>query len=75
MPDRLQFIRRRRTNPEVAGVWFRTLSFVIAAALLGKTAIALAIPRRFYAVRERQYASESLPPKLLVAPVVVVAVT
>ncbi len=75
MPDRLQFVRRRRTNPEVAGVWFRTLSFVIAAALLGKAAIALAIPRRFYAVRERQYASESLPPKLLVAPVVVVALT
>ncbi len=56
-------------------MWFRTLSFVIAAALLGKAAIALAIPRRFYAVRERQYASESLPPKLLVAPVVVVALT
>ena len=54
---------------------FRTLSFVIAAALLCKAATALAIPRRFYAVRERHYASESLPPKLLFAPVVVVALT
>ena len=56
-------------------MWFRTLSLVIAAALLGKAAIALAIPRRFYAVRERQYSSESLPTKLLVAPVLVVALT
>ena len=37
--------------------------------------MALVVPRRFYAVRERQYASESLPPKLLVAPLVVVALT
>ena len=59
----------------MAEVSFRTLSFVIAAALLCKAALALAIPRRFYAVRERQYASESLPPKLLLAPVVVVALT
>jgi hypothetical protein len=56
-------------------MWFRILSLVIAAALLGKAAIALAAPRQFYAVRQRQYASESLPPKLLIAPVVVVAVT
>jgi hypothetical protein len=48
---------------------------VIAVALLGKAAIALAVPRRFYTVRERQYASESLPLKLLVAPGVVVALT
>jgi hypothetical protein len=48
---------------------------VIAAALLGKAAIALVIPRRFYAVRERQYAMETLPPKLVVAPVIVVALT
>ena len=54
---------------------FRTLSLIIAVALLGKAVIALAVPRRFYAVRERQYASESLPPKLLVAPVIVVALT
>ena len=54
---------------------FRTLSLVIAAALLGKAAVALAIPRRFYAVRERQYDSESLPPKLLIAPLIVVALT
>ncbi len=56
-------------------MWFRTLSLVIAATLLGKAAIALAVPRRFYAVRERQYASESLPPKLMVAPMIVVALT
>ncbi len=54
---------------------FRTLSLVIATALLGKAAMALAVPRRFYTVRERQYASESLPPKLLVAPVIVIALT
>ena len=54
---------------------FRTLSFVIAAALLCKAVTALAIPRRFYAVRERQYASESLPPKLWFGPVVVIALT
>jgi len=54
-------------------VWFRVLSLVIAAALLGKAAIALTMPRRFYAERQRQYASESPPPKFLVAPAVVVA--
>lgn len=72
-PHRTQFVRR--TRPKGAAVWFRTLSLVIAAALLGKAAIALAVPRRFYAVRERQYASESLPPKLLVAPAIVAALT
>ncbi len=56
-------------------MWFQTLSLVIAAALLIKAAIALAIPRRFYAARERHFSSESLPPKLLVAPVIVVALT
>lgn len=56
-------------------MWFRTLSLVIAAALLGKAAIALAVPRQFYAVRGRHYSSESLPLKLLVAPVIVVALT
>jgi hypothetical protein len=48
---------------------------VVAAALLAKVAIALAVPRRFYAMRERQYATESLPPKLLVAPLIVIALT
>ena len=65
----------RRTRPEVGTVWFRVLSSIVAAALLGKATIALALPRRFYAMRERQYASESLPPKLLVAPAVVATLT
>ena len=56
-------------------MWFRVLSLVIATALLGKASIALAARRRFYAERQRQYASASLPPKLFIAPVVVVAVT
>jgi hypothetical protein len=53
-------------------MWFRVLSLVIAAALLVKAAIALALSRRFYAERQRQYASESRPSKLLVPPVVIV---
>src|SRR4051794_21117268 len=56
-------------------MWFRALSLVIATALLGKAFIALAARRRFYAARQHQYASESLPPKLFIAPIVVVAVT
>lgn len=54
-------------------MWFRVLSLVIAAALLVKATIALASPRRFYAVRARQYASTALPRKLLVAPAIVLA--
>ncbi|MBX3425575.1 MAG: hypothetical protein KF688_07850 [Pirellulales bacterium] len=56
-------------------MWFKVLSLLIAAALLAKAAIALAAPRRFYAVRQRQYATESLPPRLLVAPALVLALT
>jgi hypothetical protein len=56
-------------------MWFRVLSLVIAVALLGKATIALAAPRRFYVERQRQYASESIPPKLWVAPVVIIALT
>lgn len=56
-------------------MWFRVLSLAIAVALLGKAVIALAAPRRFYARRQRQYAWESQPTQLLVAPVVVVALT
>jgi uncharacterized membrane protein YidH (DUF202 family) len=52
-------------------VWFRILSLAIGTALLVKTVAALAIPNRFYATRRRQYASEFLPPKLLVAPVII----
>ena len=56
-------------------MWFQVLSLVIAVALLGKATIALTARRRFYAIRQRQYAAESLPTKLLVAPAVVVALT
>jgi hypothetical protein len=56
-------------------MWFRVLSLVIAVALLAKASIALAIPRQFYAERQRQYASDSPPVKVLVPPVVIVAIT
>ena len=56
-------------------MWFRVLSLVIGAALLGKAAIALAGPRRFYDERQRQFASGAPPPKLLVATVVIVIIT
>lgn len=56
-------------------MWFQVLSLVIAAALLGKATIALTARRWFYAIRQRQYATESLPTKLLVAPAVIVALT
>ena len=56
-------------------MWFQVLSVVIAVALLGKAAIALAVPRRFYAERQRQFASEVRPRRLLVAPLVIVAIT
>lgn len=58
-----------------AAMWFRALSFLIAAVLLVKAAVALAIPRRFYAVRRRQYASDSLPSELLLPPIIVLSVT
>ena len=53
-------------------MWFRILSLIIAAALLVKAAIALSMPARFYAERQRQYASVSPPTKVLVPPVVIV---
>ena len=56
-------------------MWFRALSFLIAAALLIKAAVALAMPERFYATRRRQYASDSRPTELLVPPVIVFSVT
>jgi hypothetical protein len=56
-------------------MWFQFLSLLIATALIGKASIALATRQRFYAVRSRQYASESLPFKLLVGPIVVGALT
>jgi uncharacterized membrane protein YidH (DUF202 family) len=56
-------------------MWFQALSFVIAAALLVKASIALTIPHRFYASRQRHYASTSLPPELMVPPAVILCVT
>lgn len=56
-------------------MWFRVLSALIAVALLAKAAVALTAQRRFYALRQRQYATESLPPKLLAAPALVFALT
>ena len=56
-------------------MWFQFLSVLIATAQIGKASIALATRQRFYAVRSRQYVSESLPLKLLVGPIVVGALT
>jgi hypothetical protein len=56
-------------------MWFRALSFVIAAALLIKATVALAIPHRFYASRQRQYASTAMPLELMVPPAIIVFVT
>jgi hypothetical protein len=56
-------------------VWFQALSFVIAAALLIKASVALAIPQRFYASRQRQYASTSMPRELMVPPAIVMSLT
>lgn len=56
-------------------MWFRVLSFVIAAALLVKAAVALTASRRFYARRREQYSSETLPSKLLIPPAVVLTLT
>jgi hypothetical protein len=60
---------------EAVTLWFRVLSLVIGVALLSKAATALFARRRFYAERQRQYASASQPPNLLVAPAVILAVT
>jgi hypothetical protein len=56
-------------------MWFQVLSLVIATALLVKAAIALAIPHRFYASRQQQYASTSLPVALMVPPAIVLSLT
>ena len=56
-------------------MWFQVLSLVIAIALLSKATVALASPRRFYAARQQQYASETLPSKLLIPPALVLALT
>jgi ABC-type spermidine/putrescine transport system permease subunit II len=54
---------------------FQALSFIIAAALIVKAAVALAIPHRFYASRQRQYASAAMPMELMVPPAIIVAIT
>ena len=56
-------------------MWFRVLSLVIAASLFTKAAIALAIPQRFYAARQRQYASRASSRGLLVPPTLVLLAT
>ncbi len=56
-------------------MWFPILSFVIAVALLVKAAVALTASRRFYSRRQQQYASETLPSRLLIPPVLVLALT
>ena len=56
-------------------MWFKVLSFIIASALLIKATVALAIPSRFYATRQRQYASTSLPPELMVPPAIILSIT
>ena len=56
-------------------MWFQALSFVIAAALLIKASVALAIPHKFYATRQRQYASTSMPPELMVPPAIIMTIT
>jgi hypothetical protein len=48
---------------------------MIAVALLGKAAVALTAPRRFYARRQQQYSSETLPPKLLIPAAAVLILT
>ena len=56
-------------------MWFLTQSLVIATALIVKAGVALAIPDRFYAARQRQYTSTSLPPALLVSPAIILCLT
>jgi len=65
----------RSAQKGVVRMCFKVLGLVIAVALFVKAIIALAVPRRFYAVRRRHYASDSVPHKLLVAPVLVIALT
>jgi hypothetical protein len=56
-------------------MWFQTLTFIIAAALIVKAAVALAIPGRFYASRQQQYASTSMPFALMVPPAIILTIT
>ena len=54
-------------------MWFKLLAIVLGMALIGKAAIALAFHQKFYAARQRQYASALLPAKLLVGPILAIA--
>lgn len=56
-------------------MWFQALSFVIAAALVIKASVALAIPHKFYASRQRQYAAPSMPRELMVPPAIIMTIT
>ena len=56
-------------------MWFQALSLIIATALIVKAGVALAIPGRFYATRQRHYASASLPVALLVPPAIILSLT
>src|SRR4051812_33507233 len=58
-----------------AAMWFKVLSFVIAAALLSKAIVALTIPTRFYATRQQHYAEDSMPAALMVPPAVILSIT
>ena len=51
---------------------FQVLSGLLAVALLTKATIALATRQRFYAMRQRQYASECQPPQVVVTAGVVI---
>jgi hypothetical protein len=51
---------------------FRVLVLMMAGILLAKATIALAIPQRFYAERQRQYASPFPPRKVFIGPAVIV---
>jgi len=62
-----------REAEETASMWFRVLILVIAVAFIAKGAIALTMPGRFYADRQRQYASATPPGKVLIPPVVISA--
>jgi FlaG/FlaF family flagellin (archaellin) len=49
-------------------MWFKVLGLVIAVALLGKATVALTATRRFYALRQRQYAPSPLTKQKEVIP-------
>jgi hypothetical protein len=56
-------------------MWFQALSSIIAAAMIVKAVVALAIPDKFYASRQQQYASTSMPFALMVPPAVILTLT